>query len=225
MVAPAILWMSFGDTLRLLVRDPNPQHESAQFRVRSGRVKTKNMSEIYLNFNLEINPQSAQALFKIIQDQLSKGMTTLHLLISSPGGNVDPGIAIYNFLNGLPIEVITHNYGSCDSIAALVFCAGKKRYTVGNSRFLIHSIGLTIQNQRFNETSLKEIIDSLKNQRETMSKIIARECSKKVEDIEADMLKGIVLNPEQAIKYGLATEIIDELIPKGINFINIGLDK
>jgi len=181
------------------------------------------MSEVYINFNLGISPESAQAFFRIIQGQLSKGMKKLNLLISSPGGNVDPGIAIYNFLRGLPIEVITHNYGSCDSIAALVFCAGRERYTVANSRFLIHGIGLTFQNQRFNETNLQETLDSLKNQRETISKIIAKECNKKVEDVEKDMLKGIVLNPEEAIKYGLVTKIKDDLIPAGVNFINVVL--
>lgn len=181
------------------------------------------MTEVYLNFNLEVNSQSTQSLFKIIQEQLAKGMKILHLLISSPGGSVDAGIAIYNFLKGLPIEVITHNYGSCDSIAALVFCSGKKRFTVRNSRFLIHGIGFNIQNQRFNETSVREVFDSLKNQRETISKIIAEECAKKVLDIETDMLKGIVLNSEEAVKYGLATEIKNDLIPQGTNFINISV--
>ncbi|MBA7605808.1 ATP-dependent Clp protease proteolytic subunit [subsurface metagenome] len=181
------------------------------------------MKEIYLNFNLKINPQSAQALFNIIQEQLSQGMKKLHLLISSPGGNVDPGIAIYNFLKGLPIQVITYNYGSCDSIAALVFCAGEKRYTVSNSRFLIHGIGLTVQNQRFNEAKLRETLDSLKNQREIISKIIAKECEKRIKDVETDMLNGIVLNPQEAIEYGLATEIKDDLIPQGVNFINVSL--
>jgi ATP-dependent Clp protease protease subunit len=181
------------------------------------------MTEVYINFNLEINPASTQALFKIIQEHLSKGMEKLNLLISSPGGNVDPGIAIYNFLKGLPIEVTIHNYGSCDSIAALIFCAGKIRYTVNNSRFLIHGIGITIQNQRFNESQLNETLASIKNQRETISKIIAKECNKKLEDVENDMLKGIILNPQEAIKYGLVTEIKDELIPKGVNFINVSL--
>jgi ATP-dependent protease ClpP protease subunit len=181
------------------------------------------MNEIYINFNLGISPESTQVFFKIIQEQLSKGMQKLHLLISSPGGGVDSGIAIYNFLKGLPIEVNTHNYGSCDSIAALVFCAGKNRYTVNNSRFLIHGIGITIQNQRFNESQLKETMESIKNQRETISKIIGKECNRKIEDVEGDMLKGIILTPKEAIDYGLATEIKDELIPKGINFINVVL--
>jgi ATP-dependent protease ClpP protease subunit len=181
------------------------------------------MTEVYLNFNLPINPQSAQALFKIVQEQLSKGLKKLHLLISSPGGVVDSGIAIYNFLKGLPIETITHNYSSCDSIAALVFCAGKERYTVRNSRFLIHGIGMDVQNQRFNEISLAEALEMLKNQRETISKIIAEECNKKIDEVEKDMLKGIVLNPEEAIKYGIATKIKDDLIPFGTNFINVTL--
>lgn len=179
------------------------------------------MKEVYINLNLAINPQSTQSLFRVIQEQLQKKVEVIYLLISSPGGNVDPGIAIYNFLKGLPVEVITHNYGSCDSIAALIFCAGKKRYTVNNSRFLIHGIGLDIQNQRFNEVGLQETLDSMRNQRETMSRIIAKECNKKINDVEKDMLKGIVMNSEEAIKYGLATEIKDELMPTDANFINV----
>lgn len=181
------------------------------------------MSKTYLNFNLRINPESTQALFKIVQKQLSNGMKELNFLISSPGGDVNSGIAIYNFLKGLPIKVITHNYGSCDSIATLVFCAGKKRYTVANSRFLIHGIGLTVQNQRFNEINLRETLDSMKNQRETISKIIAKECEKKIGEVENDMLNGIILTPEKAIKYGLVTEIKNKLISQGINFINVNL--
>ena len=88
---------------------------------------------------------------------------------------------------------------------------------------MIHGIGLTVQNQRFDETNLRETLDSLRNQRETISKIIAKECKKKIEDVEQDMLKGIVLSPEDAIKYGLVTEIKDALVPSGINFINVSL--
>lgn len=181
------------------------------------------MSEIYLNFNLGIDLQSSQALFKIIQDQISKGMKKLNLMISSPGGFVDPGIAIYNFLKGLPIEVVTHNYGSCDSIAALVFCAGLERYTVNSSRFLIHGISLPIKDQTLSEINLRELTNSLQNNRETISKIISKTCNKKVEDVEKNMLQGIILTPEEAIKYGLVTQIKDDLIPAGISFINVVL--
>lgn len=181
------------------------------------------MDEVYLNFNLPINQDSCQSLFKVIQSQLQASVKTIVLLISSPGGNVDPGIAIYNFLKGLPVDVITHNYGSCDSIAALVFCAGSKRFTVSNSRFLLHGIGLNFPNQRMEEKNLKEVLNSITNQRETISKIIAKECNKKVETVEKDILDGIIMNSRQSIEYGLATEIKNELIPNGKNFINIEL--
>jgi len=180
------------------------------------------MKEIYLNFNVAIDNQAAQLLFKIIPDILSQDFKRINFLISSPGGNVDSGIAIYNFLKGLPVEVYTHNYGSCDSIAALIFCAGKKRLTVSNSRFLIHGIGVTIEKERFDENKLKELLGSLKNQRETISKIIATECQKELKDVEKDLLEGKIMDPEEAIEYGLATEIKDRLVPQNAKLINIG---
>lgn len=180
------------------------------------------MEQVYLNFNLPVDSNSTQTFFKVVQDLLQRGVKKVFLLISSPGGNVDAGISIYNFLKGLPIEINTHNYGSCDSIAALVFCAGKKRYTVNHSRFLIHGIGLTLEKERLDENKLKEIIGSIKNQRETISKIIAQECYKENKDVEKNMLDGIILNSEEAVKYGLATDIKDELVPEGQTVINIG---
>lgn len=68
-----------------------------------------------------------------------------------------------------------------------------------------------------------EQLDAMKNQRKIMSEIIAKECNKNIKDVEQDMVNGIILNHQKAIEYGLVTEIKDELIPKGINFININL--
>ncbi|MDP2685407.1 MAG: ATP-dependent Clp protease proteolytic subunit [bacterium] len=182
------------------------------------------MEKSFINFNLGIDNNSAQALFRVLQDQLSNNVEEINLLISSPGGSVDAGIGIYNFLKGLPVIVNTHNYGSCDSIAALIFCAGEKRITVSNSRFLLHGIGIDVKNLRLDENKLEEMFGSIKNQRKIMSQIIAQECNKSIEDVEKDMLKGIILTSQEGINYGIATEIQDELVPSGTNFINVSFN-
>lgn len=66
----------------------------------------------------------------------------LYFLISCNGGDVDPGIALYNFLKSLPLKVIMHNIGSIDSIANVVFLAGKERYASKHTSFLFHGVNM-----------------------------------------------------------------------------------
>lgn len=61
----------------------------------------------------EVNPPTAQALLGAVGQQLQQNaLTELHLLLSTPGGSVREGLAVYNVLRALPIKVITYNVGS-----------------------------------------------------------------------------------------------------------------
>jgi ATP-dependent protease ClpP protease subunit len=155
-------------------------------------------------------------MFDIIRNKLRNGTDAFTILISTPGGQVTPGITAYNFLKGIPAEVITHNMGQIDSIGVVIFCAGAKRYCSPNTRFLIHGIGFdTKEGERFNEGLLAERLEGLKSERITISKIISENSKRSLEEIERDMYKGVVWTPEQAIDYGLVHEIRTELFRKG----------
>ena len=144
------------------------------------------------------------------------------LLISSPGGNVFAGLSGYNFLKGIPAEVVTHNFGSADSIATVIFCAGSTRFCVPHARFLLHGIGFDIANPtRFNEKILDERIKGLRIDRENISKVIADNTGKALADVERDILEGTVLNSEQARQYGLVHEIKTELFERGAEVVEI----
>ena len=181
---------------------------------------SQNLSYIIFSKNIDVN--STQRLMDIILREIQSGKKAITLLISSPGGHVSPGISIYNFLKGIPIEIITHTFGQADSMAVVLFCAGSKRYCTPDSRYLIHGIGFnTREGQRFDERSLKEKVEALKNERETISKIISDNSDRSLKDIEADMLRGVVWTPEKAMEYGLVHEIRGELFPKGAHIIKI----
>jgi ATP-dependent protease ClpP protease subunit len=34
---------------------------------------------------------------------------------------------VYDYLRGAPVDVVTHNYGTVDSIGTVMFCAGEER--------------------------------------------------------------------------------------------------
>lgn len=176
----------------------------------------------YINFVGEVNQNTVNQLIQVVSEKLRQGITNFVILISSPGGYVALGISAYNFLKGIPAKVITHSYGSADSIAAVLFCAGSKRYCTPNSRFLLHGVGFNVlQPTRFEEKQLDEKIKDLKIDRENIAKIIAENCKKTKEQVENDLFEVKALNPDEAIKYGLVHEIKTQLFPEGAEVINI----
>lgn len=182
----------------------------------------KEIKECYINFAGEVNQNTVNQLIQTVNERLKQGINRFTLLISSGGGYVAPGISSYNFLKGIPAEVITHNYGSADSIAVVLFCAGSKRYCTPNGRFLLHGIGFNVlQGTRFEEKQLDEKIKDLRIDRENIAKIIAENCKKTQEQVEDDLFEVKVLNPEEAKKYGLVHEIKTQLFPEGAEVINI----
>jgi len=177
---------------------------------------------VYIRYFGPIDDDRVKKLMAKLEEKLSEGIRRFVILVSSPGGSVFPGISAYNFLKGIPAEILTHNFGSTDSSAICLFCAGSKRYCVPHGRFLIHGIGFNVSaGARFDEKSLGEHITRLKNERETICRIIADNTGKKLEDVEQDMLTGITLTSEQAKNYGLVHEIKSELFEKGADVINI----
>jgi ATP-dependent protease ClpP protease subunit len=125
-------------------------------------------------------------------------------------------------LKGIPAEIITHNFGSADSIATILYCCGTKRYCVPNARFLLHGIGADINTGiRINEKWLDEQIKSFKADRENISKIISDNINRSLENVENDILNGTVLNAQQAVEYGLVHEIKEELFGEGAEIIEV----
>lgn len=63
----------------------------------------------------------------------------LTVYLSSRGGDITAGMAIYNTLQLLPCPLRTINIGQCGSIAATVFLAGGDRIAMPASNFFLHA--------------------------------------------------------------------------------------
>src|SRR5688500_2833493 len=64
----------------------------------------------------------------------------IHLYISSPGGWVDGGLAIYDTMQYVKPDVATFCVGMAASMGQVLLCAGApgKRYALPHSRILMH---------------------------------------------------------------------------------------
>ncbi len=175
-----------------------------------------------IRFVASVDQNTVPKLMALIDQEIQNNTQRLILLISSPGGSVFYGMTAYNYLKGIPLEVITHNIGSADSIAALLFCAGKVRRSVPNGRFLIHSASLTFQGAgQLDEKALSERLGSLQADSNNIAAVIANTTGKNLEEVQRAIFEGTILTPEQAQTWGLVTEITNELFPRGTKVISV----
>lgn len=180
-------------------------------------------NKLIIRFNAGINQQSVSQLINIVENALNNSVESIKLLISSPGGDVASGISAYNFLKGLPIEVETHNFGNIDSMATVIYCAGKERLCMPTARFLIHSVKFGSNGPiQFEEKQLDKVVMGLKNDRENIAKIIAENCKKTQTEIEKLMFEGTTFTPTEAKTFGLVHKISEELFNKDDKIIGIG---
>jgi ATP-dependent Clp protease protease subunit len=117
----------------------------------------------------------------------------LHLLISSPGGNVEAGTAIHGFLKSLPEDIYTYNIGTTDSIANVIFLSADrdKRFAVQHATFLFHGIENQFPNgtkQTYSQAIAQA--ESLETAERRIAKIIAENCDLSVAEVNEFYKQG-----------------------------------
>ncbi len=176
----------------------------------------------FIKFFAPVMQESINALMQVVDRKLNQGARKMGLLISSPGGDVFQGLSAYNYLRGVPLEITTHNFGSADSIGAVLYCAGSRRLCVPHARFLLHGVMCNFQHAAsLEEKQLEERLKGLQIDMGNIARIIADTVKKDKQQVLSDMLNRTTLYPEQAIEYGLVHEIQSELFEQGTEVISI----
>lgn len=176
---------------------------------------------VVIKFFAPVDERTINALIDIIDQKMRQGVEEFTILISSPGGTVFHGLSAYNYLKGIPAKIITHNFGSVDSIGVILYCSGQKRFSVPHARFLLHGVTAHFRQERLEEKQIEERLKGLKIDIENIAKVIAENTGKKIEDVIKAMHERTTLNPEEAKEWGLVHEIKSELFKKDSEIINI----
>jgi ATP-dependent Clp protease protease subunit len=175
-----------------------------------------------IKFFAPVIDATANALMNAIDQKMKQGVKDFIILISSPGGSVIHGLSTYNYLKGLPVNIVTHNFGSVDSIGIILYCAGARRLSVPQARFLLHGVSTQFTgNQSLEEKQLEERLKGLRIDMENIAKVIAANTGKNVQQVMDSMLERITLNPEEAKSWGLVDEIKSQLFETGSEVISI----
>lgn len=177
---------------------------------------------VVIKFFAPVIDVSINALMNVIEQKMKEGVNEFIILISSPGGTVFHGLSAYNYLRGIPARITTHNFGSVDSAAVILYCGGSRRLSVPQARFLLHGMSVTFApNERLEEKQLEERLKGLRIDLENIAKVIAANTGKSLKEVTEAMLERTTLNPEEALSWGLVHEIKSELFEPGSEVISI----
>lgn len=131
------------------------------------------------------------------------------MVINSPGGSVLDGLAIYDVMRAIRCPIRTICLGNAASMGAVLFIAGDQRDMLPHSKILIHDP--LIPRTGGSALELKSVSDDLMRTRQIMAEIIADRSGKTVEEVLEATRKDAYMEAEQAVAWGLADRIIDEL--------------
>ena len=150
---------------------------------------------------------AAERLIKEIAVK-AKFTKDIRLIINSAGGSVTSLLAIIDAINLMNINLETVCIGQTASCGAWLLSMGKKRYITKNARVLLHQVSGgchgDIQDMEIG-------IDEAKRINEKMLDILSVNLKKDKEVLREELTRDKILTPEQAVAYGIADEIIDNM--------------
>ena len=152
------------------------------------------------------NLVTAQLLFLEAEDPEKD----ISLYINSPGGSITAGMAIYDTMQFVRPDVVTICVGQAASIASVLLCAGapKKRFTLPNSRILIHQPWMSGLSGQATDIDIhaKEIL----RMRAVINKLYVKHTGQALEKLEKDVERDFIMSSDEAKAYGLVDEIIEK---------------
>jgi ATP-dependent Clp protease protease subunit len=131
----------------------------------------------------------------------------IQMFINSPGGEIYPGLAIYDTMQMLRAPISTIAVGWTASLGTVLLAAGKqgRRFALPHATIHMHPAGGGARGYAPDvEIQYKE----LKRMQDLLHNILARHTGQTVEKIGDDFDRDFFMDAAQAVKYGLIDEVL-----------------
>ena len=150
----------------------------------------------------------AQMLFLEAQDP----GRDIQLYINSPGGSITAGFAIYDTMQYIKCDVSTICVGLAASFGAFLLAGGAKgkRIALPNAEIMIHQPLIGGDGVRGPASDILIVSGQMQKNKQRLSRILAENTEKSVEEIIADTERDNYMSAEEALAYGLIDKIIDK---------------
>jgi len=155
----------------------------------------------------EVNMRMAERVTAQLTALAAESDKDIRVIINSPGGHVESGDTIHDFIRfcGPTVKVI--GTGWVASAGAHIFLGARKenRFCLPNTRFLLHQPSGGVRGQASDiQIEAEEII----KMRDRVNRMIAEETGHSVEKIVKDTQRNFWMSAEEAVAYGLVSKVI-----------------
>lgn len=154
-----------------------------------------------------VNEKTAKHIIERMMYLDSIGDKEIQFYISSPGGYVTSGFAIYDTMLSLNSPVSTICTGLAASMASILLSAGAKgrRFIQPHAKVMIHQPSGGAQGQASNiEIQAAEIL-KIKDQ---SARILGENCGQSYERIIKDFNRDYWMDASESVDYGIVDEIL-----------------
>ena len=134
----------------------------------------------------------------------------IQLYINSPGGSVSAGLAIYDTMQYVKLDVSTICVGMAASMGAVLLTGGAKgkRIALPNAEIMLHQVMGGVEGQAVEiEITAKHILKI----KDKLNQILAKHTGQPLAKIEKDTDRDYYMTPAEAKEYG----VIDTIIKNG----------
>lgn len=189
--------------------EENEEEVSKQPKINEA-INKRFLEERKVFFWGQVDDDSAQkAIAELLYLESMDSGKEIKFYISSPGGSITAGLAVYDTMRMIKSPVTAIVMGMAASMGSILLCAAEKgrRYLFPHSRVVIHQ-PLIMGRIVAPAIDINIHAAEMEKQRDELNEILANASGQPLEKIRRDTDRDFYLNAKEAIEYGLADKII-----------------
>jgi ATP-dependent Clp protease, protease subunit len=183
--------------------------EQGRFGERAYDIYSLLLKERLIMMGTEINQQSASLLIaQMLFLSREEPEKPIQMYVSSPGGEVYAGLAIYDTMQQIPTPVSTTAVGMTASFGTVILTGGTAgmRYALPSATIHMHQPLGGTQGQ---VSDMLIHVNEYMRLKKHLIEIFVKHTGKDAATIERDNDRDIYLSAQQAVEYGLVDQILD----------------
>ena len=169
----------------------------------NGNIYINGAIGTFLDDSGNVVEKGVELLDVILQVKNQPKAERFNVYINSPGGYVDVGFEISDYLRNLGKPITTIGQGLVGSIATVIFMSGSVRKLKPNTEFLIHLPSGGIEGTSH---EIEEYSKYIKDTESRVVKYYSEHTGLSTDEITPLLKKETILTPDEAFKLGFATE-------------------
>ncbi len=156
----------------------------------------------------EVEPAMAMDICQhVLRLEREEPVSPITVYVSSPGGGVSAGLAIYDALRTVSCPVRTVCTELAASMGSIIFMAGDEREMLPHAELMIHD-PLIPQGAGGSALAVQETSRRLMARRKTLNGILAERTGLTLKRIQTLTAKDTYLDAGRALELGFATRVI-----------------